>query len=229
MRNLLITTFGEYNHLDSWLNGERNFDVALINYDYHEDKYDLIKDCVYLDAFHTFKYPGIWDALWEEPRLLRYDYFWMPDEDIDISCGEINKMFDKMRTLNLDLAQPSVEKSNVSFPSWEQFIHKEALDVIMTNFVEVMCPLFSRDAIGKCLETFRKSESGWGLDLVWAKLVNNGNNMAILNSIIVKHTRPVKEGGLYEALAEKRISPSGDRRRLMREYNVSSIDIKTWT
>jgi len=228
MENLLITTFGEYNHIDSWLGGERNFNIALINYDYHEDRYDLVKDCVYLNTVHTFKYPGIWDAFWEEPGLLRHDYFWMPDEDIDLSCEEINKMFDKMKTLNFDLAQPSVEKSDVSFPSWEQFVHKESLDVIMTNFVEVMCPVFSRDALGKCLDTFRKSQSGWGLDLVWAKLVNNGGNMAILNNIVVRHTRPIRKGDLYDALAKKRISPSDDRKRLMREYGIPSINIKTW-
>lgn len=228
MRNLLITTFGEYNHLDSWLKGSRNFDVALINYDSHEHRNDLISDCVYLDTFHTFKFPGIWDAFWDEPSLLMYDYFWMPDTDIDVSCDDINKMFDKVKTLKLDLSQPSIEKSNTSFPSWEYFIHKDDLDVIMTNFVEVMCPVFSRSALDKCLATFRKSQSGWGLDLVWAKLVNNGNNMAIINSIIVKHTRPVKGGDLYKALSDKRISPSGDRRRLMKEYGVSSINIETW-
>lgn len=227
MKNLLITTFGEYNHIDSWLDGERNYDVALINYDYHEVPSDLIGKCIYLDSFHTFKYPGLWDALWDEPRLLRYDYFFMPDEDILLTSGDINTLFDKMRTLNLDLAQPSIERSDISFPSWELFVHKEGLDIVMTNFVEVMCPLFSRSALGKCLETFKKSQSGWGLDLVWPHLIGDtGNNIAVINSVVAKHTRKIKEGELYLELERKRISPSRERRQLMQEYGVKSIDIK---
>jgi len=228
MRNLLITTIGEYNHFNRWTDGIRNFDIAIINYDSHDISQEFLDKCVWYGQFPTFKFPGIQTMLKNDNSLLKYDYYWMPDSDIDISCDDINDMFEKANILGLDLGQPSVEKSDVSFPSWEQFIHKEGIDVVMTNFVEVMCPLFSRYALIKCLNTFSKSQSGWGLDLVWAKLVNNGNNMAILNSITIKHTRPVKKGGLYEALAKKKVSPSSERKQLMREYNIPCIDIKTW-
>jgi len=227
MKNLLITTIGEYNHLDKWLNGEPNFDVALVNYDRHEDPVDLVYRCVYYDTFTTFKYPGLWDVFWDEPRLLRYNYFWMPDEDIDLSCKEINKLFDRMKELNLDLAQPSIEKSDTSFPSWECFVHKENTDVIYTNFIEIMCPCLGRDALGKCLDTFKESQSGWGLDLVWTKLIGDkSNNIAIINSVVARHTRPIKDGGLYDSLQKRRISPSQERKQLMRKYGIPAIDIK---
>jgi hypothetical protein len=228
MNNLLITTIGEYNHLSAWTNDKRNYDIALLNYDYSftiQDSLDV--DCIWFDSYPTFKFPGIAEMFQDEPRLLRYNYFWMPDEDILLPTKDINTLFDKMRTLNLSLAQPSIEKSDTSFPSWEIFTHKPDLDIIHTNFVEVMCPLFSRDALGKCLETFPKSKSGWGLDLVWPKLIgDNGSNIAILNSVVAKHTRPIKGGDIYEALESKRISPSSEKRRLMVEYGVKSIDIQ---
>jgi hypothetical protein len=230
MDNLLITTIGEYNHLDSWGNGKRNFDIALLNYDYSMAINDKINcDLIYLDAYPSFKYPGIAEMFYDEPKLLRYKYFFMPDEDIDISSNDISTLFGKMRTLNLSLAQPSIEKSDTSFPSWELFIHKPDLDIICTNFVEIMCPLFSRDALGKCLETFPKSNSGWGIDVVWPKLIgNSGNNIAVINSVIAKHTRPIKGGNLYSALKSSGISPSKERLRLMAEYDIKSIDTKTY-
>jgi len=227
MKNLLITTVGKYNHLDKWLNGKPNFDVALVNYDRHEDPPDLVYRCAYYDTFTTFKYPGLWDVFWDESRLLRYNYFWMPDEDIDLSCNEINKLFSRMGELNLDLAQPSIEKSDTSFPSWECFTHKENTDIIYSNFIEITCPCFGRDALGKCLGTFKESQSGWGLDLVWPNLIgDNGNNIAIINSIIAKHTRPVRSGSLYDSLQKKKISPSQERKQLMRKYGIPAIDIK---
>ena len=85
-----------------------------------------------------------------------YDFFFMPDEDIDISAENISMLFRKAMTLNLDLCCPSIEKSDISFPSWDLFVHKEDMDFIPTNFVEVMCPLFSRYALGRVFETFKK-------------------------------------------------------------------------
>lgn len=226
MKNLLITTIGEYNHLKSWIEGERDFDIALVNYDYSMEINDALKSgCVYYDSFPVFKYPGIWQMMTDATALQKYDYYFMPDEDIDISGAQINELFSKMAEYDLALTQPSIEKSNTSFPSWEQFIHREGIDMIYSNFVEVMCPLFSRSAMKACLNTFPKSHSGWGLDLAWAKILE-GQNIGIINSVVARHTRPVKGGDLYKALQKLRISPYQEKRKLMNEYGVSSVDIQ---
>jgi hypothetical protein len=227
MRNLLITTIGKYNHLNVWLAGECNFDVAIVNYDNHNESQDLVLKCIWYDTFSTFKYPGIWNLLRDEPRLLRYDFFWMPDEDIMLATEKINELFDKMKAFNLDLAQPSIEKSNTSFPSWECFTHKENASIIYTNFIEITCPCFSKNALDKCLQTFKKSQSGWGLDLVWEKLIGDNNiNIAIINDIVAKHTRNVGGGELYNVLKRDGIRPSNERKKLMAEYGILAIDIK---
>jgi len=230
MSNLLITTIGEYNCLNSWTNSEkRDFDIALVNYDYSMEVNDALKvGCVYFDEFPVFKYPGIWQMMTDATVLQKYDYYFMPDEDIDISGQQISELFAKMKEYDLALAQPSIEKSFVSFPSWEYFIHREGVDMIYSNFVEVMCPLFSREAIKACLNTFNKSNSGWGLDLAWAKILE-GDNIGIINSVIARHTRPVMGGGLYKALQKLRISPYQEKRKLMKEYGVNTIDIKLKT
>lgn len=227
MKNLLITTVGEYNHLQSWIK-DRDFDIALVNYDYSMDINDALKvGCIYYDSFPVFKYPGIWQMMTDAVSLQEYDYYFMPDEDIDISGADINRLFQKMKEHDLWLAQPAIEKSNKSFPSWEMFIHKEGLDIVYTDFVEVMCPAFNNKAIKMCLDTFNKSHSGWGLDLTWAKILK-GQNMGIVNDVVARHTRPVKGGNLYEALQKLRISPYREKRKLMQEYGVSSSEIKSY-
>ncbi len=210
MKNLLITTIGEYNHYSTWAEGRHNFDLYPIDY----------------RITPGFKYPSLYRVFNERPDLLEYDYFWMPDEDILLTPDRIAELFRKMEQFELDLAQPSIERSDTSFPSWELFVHKGNVDIIYTTFVEIMCPCFSREALGKCLQTFNKSKSGWGLDIVWPVLIGDRtDNIAVLNSIIAKHTRKVRGGALYGALAKEKILPSTERKRVMREYNVGGLNI----
>lgn len=213
MKNLLITTIGDYNHSKTWSEGDCGYDIVLIDY----------------RIIPTFKYPGIYKHLKDNPDLLEYDYFWMPDEDVLLSTSGINELFGKTRQLNLDLSQPSIEKSGKSFPSWDVFTHKAGSDIVYSNFIEITCPCFSRRGLIACIESFPKSKSGWGLDIVWPKLiVDNGANIAIINCIVAKHTRKIRSGGLYGKLKEFRILSSTERKRLMREYGIKSIDIKTY-
>lgn len=208
MRNLLITTIGEYNHARVWKEGLCNYDVITIDYNISGD----------------FKYPGIYKELTARKRL-NYDYYFMPDEDILLTSDDINKIFALMYDFGIDLAQPSIEKSDVSFLSWEQFVHKDGLDIIYTDFIEVMCPCFSKRCLDLCLETLPKSISGWGLDLVWASIAKKNNlSTAILNGVVAKHTRPVGKGTLYAVLKSNGLRPSQERKRLMREYGISSIE-----
>lgn len=202
MRNLLITTIGHYNLRHIWTAGDANFDVITIDY----------------TRTPTFKYPGIYKALHDLPHT--YDYYWMPDEDIYLSTRSINRMFEQMARFGLDLAQPSVEDSKRSFPSWPMFVHKPGAVFKPMPFVEVMCPCFSAWGLAQCMGSFPKSNSGWGLDIVWAKLLNY-QNMGLLNNIVVRHTRPPIQGSnLYKILKE---SPSKEMHRLIDEYDVIMI------
>jgi hypothetical protein len=89
-----------------------------------------------------------------------------------------------------------------------------------------MCPCFGRDALLKCLETFRKSKSGWGLDIAWPVIIgDNSQNIAIFNSIVAKHTRETGGGLLYDALTKEHIRPSSDRKRIMQEYGIKGLNI----
>lgn len=58
----------------------------------------------------------------------------------------------------------------------------------------MMMPCFSKGALNKVLSTFNDNKSGWGIDLRWESLIhNNHKKMAIIDSVSLIHTRPVKE------------------------------------
>lgn len=64
-----------------------------------------------------------------------------------------------------------------------------------TNFVEMMVPCFSREALGKVLFTFNENETGWGTETHWPLLIHaSPNDMAVIDAVSVVHTRPIRSG-----------------------------------
>jgi hypothetical protein len=68
-----------------------------------------------------------------------------------------------------------------------------------TNFVEIMCPCFSRKALMKCVDKFDENQSGWSYDALWNELLEHPRrSIGIIDDIIAIHTRPVFGGELYK-------------------------------
>ena len=69
-----------------------------------------------------------------------------------------------------------------------------------TTFVELMAPLFSRDALRKCAATFAGNKSAWGVDFAWTSILGRpSNGIAIIDAAPVRHTRPI--GATYNLAA----------------------------
>ena len=61
-----------------------------------------------------------------------------------------------------------------------------------TNFVEVLAPLMSLDTLMLVKDTFDENYSGWGYDFLWPYLLEYPQDkIAIIDSIVMKHTKPV--------------------------------------
>ncbi|MDA8329101.1 MAG: DUF707 domain-containing protein [Betaproteobacteria bacterium] len=127
--------------------------------------------------------------------LWNYDQIWLPDDDIMTSWADINRLFAICRRHELDLAQPALlMNGNISH---QVTVHNPVFSLRYTNFVEVMCPLFSREGLQICHPVFNGSISGWGLDYIWPHLLGGvSSKVAIIDDVIVVHTRPV--GGNYD-------------------------------
>ena len=79
------------------------------------------------------------------PELTRYEAIWFPDDDIRCDPAGVERLFDVFRRRNMLLAQPSL--ADGSYVAHEITRWNGSVEVRFTNFVEAMCPLFSRDAL----------------------------------------------------------------------------------
>ncbi len=138
---------------------------------------------------------GKWDSLYRlfsaHPELLdRYDCFWLPDDDIDCCCEDINRIFAAMKLYRVELLQPSLTPN--SFFTWFETIQNRNFRLRYSNFIEIMVPCLSADILRKALPLLRHTMTGNGLDFVWARLFDDPNcKAAILDEVPVHHTRPV--------------------------------------
>ena len=137
----------------------------------------------------TMKFDAVYKIMSAGTGGWGYDYFWLVDDDILTSWKTINRLFEICRRFRLDLAQPSLSASSyVTHPITAQ---EPGLFLRFSQFVEVMCPVFSQAALRSCLSTFPLSPRGFGLDHVWPKLLGGTDaKIAIIDAVSVEHTRP---------------------------------------
>jgi hypothetical protein len=152
-----------------------------------------------------------------------YQSIWFLDDDIELGFDDVDVFFDKMRELDLSLAQPSLSQdSHRSFPIT---IHDADCPARYTNFVEIMMPAFSQDAFQRCIDTFDKSISGWGLDYVWPKLLGYPDRkIGIVDAVVAKHTKPIdpSTGAFYLYLRNLGVDPWVELEKLKEEFNISA-------
>lgn len=202
--NLVILRAGRDSLHPSWArdldDADRNWDLCVSWYDEAEPQgceeaeyLTIQRDVRKFAAFHQIfaTRPDFWD----------YRQIWLPDDDLAVSRLAINHFFEICRRNHLDLAQPALdEASHLTYPITRK---DPRFAMRFTNFVEVMCPLFSERALRICLDGFRSTVTSWGLDLVWPALIGvGGTRIAIVDDVTVTHTRPV--GSSYDRTAASR-------------------------
>ena len=168
----------------------RSFDVALHDWTGSNLNHPSFSEAEYVFAHKSQKWPGVKALL---PKIdQHYDYYAFIDDDISISTEGLNYLFKIGEENNLDLFQAALsERSAISF---DLFRVRYNCNIRRTQFVEVMMPVFSSSALKKVFHTFNESESGWGLDYIWAQILKF-KNMAIIDSVVAEHLRPIRFGG----------------------------------
>lgn len=206
MRNrLVLSAVGDDSVHNTWLDNsaERTFDLCLIYYGNQPGKFADVAD-VYIER-KGFKYQMIHHLAQHELAevLPKYDYVWLPDDDIAASTEQVNQLFQTASDYSLMLSQPSIGKGETAYRTL-----KTQSDYILryTKFVEVMCPLFHKDALEKALPIFNDTNSCWGLDWVWSSFFEP-EQIAVIDAVPVNHTRPLATGDLYKRYAEQGIDP----------------------
>lgn len=197
-------------HPDWLSDNDRGFDVFVSYFGDQPGRY--AEDVEFYESRKGMKWPILGKLLQSRPDLVdRYDYFWLPDDDLMADTATINAMFDFAAAYRLALAQPALTRD--SYFTWPLLLQDTRYQLRFTRFVEAMAPLFDRAALLACLPTFSESASGWGLDFLWPGLLagRGESAIAVIDATPVRHSRPVGGGDLYKktgmqaALRDKRV------------------------
>lgn len=218
-RNLVIVRAGRGSRHPTWLDhaAERSFDLAVVAFE------DAAPDGAPSDAIRELRPGGKWDGvhgfLAANPRLLEsYDYFWIPDDDIEASQAGIETIFRLMQQHRLSVGQPAL--SHQSYFTHFLMLSCPGFRVRFTNWVEVMVPCLSAAALRAIHNDFAGTMSGFGLDYVWCRLGRDNHLKAgVLDAVTVDHLRPVGTA-LQPVMRQAGADPDMEHAKLAARYGI---------
>jgi len=216
---LIISPIGNESLHPKWVKGQANFDLVLIYYGDDDNVAESnLQYTPYVYAAKGEKYHLIKSFIQSNIEFIsNYTHIWIPDNDVSISTENINKLFKTANQYQLSICQPSMD----GYVSHE--ITKPVSNSILryTNFVEVLAPLFDLGSLLKIYETFDLNYSSWGYDYLWAHLLDYPKNkIAIIDDIIMTHTKPV--GQSYSRFPR---NPWDEMVELLYSYNIKKEEI----
>ncbi|MEV6257952.1 DUF707 domain-containing protein [Nocardia sp. NPDC051911] len=190
-RNLVVLRAGDESLHEQWLAGPhpRTWDLVVSYFGDDPDRY-RVADVARIDRKGP-KWPALHHVLTTDLAAVldRYDYVWLPDDDLAADTSSINELFHCAAQHRLALTQPALTED--SYYSHEITLVDRRFNLRHTNFVEIMAPCFSREFLRRCLPTFDATQTGWGLDFHWPRFITDSTSIAIVDAVTVRHTRPV--------------------------------------
>jgi len=216
-KNLIISVVGDKSCHKEWLSNNHNFDLILIYYGNNQEIFsDYTKDALMCIKQKGQKFPLIKTFINDHFELVsKYEYVWLPDDDISISADNLNNIFNIAKEYKLYICQPVVISSDGNV---EHKITKprKGIKLRFTNFVEVMMPLFDIKALLSLYDDFSLSESGWGLDASWSHRLNYPTDkIGIIDEISALHTKPA--GVDYSRF---KINPEDEFNNIIHKYGI---------
>lgn len=216
-RNLVVVRAGDRSLHPTWLAGpRRDFDVFVSYYGANPGTHAAAAD--YYEARPGPKWPCIGALLDEHAELVgAYDSVWFPDDDLAADGETIDRMFAFFHAYRLCLAQPALTPD--SYCTWRTLRQDPGCHLRFNAFVEIMAPIFSREALRTCAPSFVESRSGWGLDWLWPELCRRAGlgPLAVIDATPVRHTRPCG-GELYRLHPD--MDPRADAEAVLRKYGL---------
>lgn len=218
---LVVLQAGRGAVTQDWFDGkDRDWDL-LVNYYDSTGFRPGLGDYVFFQK--GTKFTSMW-VFWNRYRriLTHYDHVLFLDDDVEVSCVCLNRLFEACRTHELDLAQMSLSPG--SSCNWQElFSRPNSTSPRAVSAVEIMMPVFSAAALRKVAQTFAQSVSGFGLDLAWGKIIrDSGGKIAVLDDVVATHARPVDQtdGAYYSYLRRHLINAKAELWTLMNDYDA---------
>lgn len=154
----------------------------------------------------------------------QFDFVWLPDDDLKFDSGSISKLARVCSDFELDLAQPCLVDKNITSVGYRSVVLKSSVPGAVfhrSNFVEIMCPMFSTEALQKVFSSTiddDRCKSGWGLDSVWPILLSS---VAVVDIVCVEHTRPPNAFANVAATSYANLDPRSEELELLSRFKVA--------
>ena len=136
---------------------------------------------------------GKWDGLHKTltgMELGDFDFFWLPDDDIETDGSVVDTMFQMACDHGLAECQPSLSRQ--SYFTHFIFSQCHAFRLRYTNHIEITLACLSKAMFRRVLPMFETMTRRFGLDYIWCRLpVSGAFRSAILDTVSVFHTRPI--------------------------------------
>lgn len=217
MKNIVIIPAGDDSvYLNKWLNQKRNFDLFVVYYG--NDPQIAKKHKNSSDYFYEYKsltkLSVIKNGIMAMPFVLEeYDFFFFPDDDIDIEISDVENLFKIASDYGLEICQPGC----TGYVNIEKTRKRDDLILRYVNFVEAMMPCFSKNSLKTLISTFEYNKSMWGLEVMWNIMLNHPKNkIAIVDACEGKHTKKTQYN--YERFYKNNINPSKDLEDVNTKY-----------
>ena len=207
-RTLVFSSVGDRGEaIRSWIDDDqRDYQTAVIYYG-NDPAGDWAKH-LHSKADHFAAHAGgkFQNLHWwidQNPRVLDdFDYVLVADDDLRITPDTVVRIVRTARGYNLPVASPSHSPDGrISWPHMAsrgsgRRENERAAGVVLTNFVEMTCPLFEVDALRAFLDLFRGFASqliGWGTDwIISSACYTSARPFGILHNVSV--TNPAVRG-----------------------------------
>jgi hypothetical protein len=218
---LLIVRAGDRSLHPQWLAGARDWDLHISYFGDREKPYGELPPGVTLSREKGPKYVGLRDCLEAHSQVLRaYTHVGLPDDDLSCDAAVWNRAFGILDETGADLGQPSLTWQ--SFYSYDITMRRRWLKYRVTDFVEVMAPIFTADFLRQVLPTFAANRSSWGLDYVWREMAQReGRKLAIVDAASLLHTRALGKGGQYSAANMGGSTQLGEYQTLLDRHEIA--------
>lgn len=220
-RFLVVVRAGEASLHRKWLEGQdRNWDLVVSWYG--DTPYRPIADEIVI-PIKGGKGDGLVATFAALPELIgRYEYFWLPDDDIDTDCATICTLFDIASRESLKICQPAL--THDSYHSYLHTLVSPSFQLRYTSFVEVMVPCIARDHLIRVLPYFERNPSCFGVDRIWTRLdPDNHYRAAIIDVAVVRHTRPVGTF-LLERIVARGLDPGAREKEILAAFGLANPD-----
>lgn len=190
-KDLIIVRAGPTSLHNTWLEADptRSWDLYVCPYQELPAAAD-VSGVIRGDVIHGPKWTGLRTLLNEWEGWRSYRYIVLADDDLFAMPRTWSRFFETAAYCGAKLAAPALTPESV-FSHWLMVQNTEFM-ARQVSFVEIMAPCFRGDILGELMPTLDLTETGWGwgLDILWAKLLSY-EGIFIIDQSPVIHPRPL--------------------------------------